>query len=181
MKNLAGVEDCDRYIREELRHARIEIVEGERSKHEVAASVTGKLGAFKFHRAWYYWVVKGPVPLDVARELYADPVGKTDVRVTGHCACPPPEEPWVHYYDAEGKLVALDIGGKERKQLRSLVASGALPEDAGARYRFVDTKEEREEVSVRAVVESYHIDTEVGLRLFADTIRKALLSDDAER
>lgn len=176
MKNLAGDPHCDEEIRRELKRARIELVEGERSKHEVAASVTGKLGEFVFKRAWYYWVVQGPVPLEVARELYADPVGNTDVRVAGHCGCPPPEHPWVEYYDAQGLLVALDVGGKEREQFRVMIAGGHLTEADRALYHFVDSEAERDSVSVRSVVESYHIDSEVGLRLFADTLRKAGLA-----
>lgn len=179
MKNLAGDVDCDREIRRELTRARIDIVKGERSTHEVAASLTGKLGPFTFQRAWYYWVAKGPTPLDAARELFADPVGKTDVRVAGHCGCPPPEHPWVEYYDADGKRVALDPGGKEREQYRRLVERGHLELEGLAAYHWVDSPEERDAVSVRAVVESYHIDTEAGLRLFVDTLRKHGLDREA--
>jgi len=34
------------------------------------------------------------MPLGAAEELYEDPVGHRDVRVVGHCACPPPKD-WV--------------------------------------------------------------------------------------
>jgi hypothetical protein len=50
--------------------------------------------SFIFCRAWYYWIVTGFVPLHVAEELYADPIGKKDVRVSGHCGCPAPKE-WI--------------------------------------------------------------------------------------
>lgn len=119
MDNLAGKQDCDTTIRSELERCGITIVEGERSTNEVPASLTGILGCFTFWRAWYYWVVNGNVPIDIALELYADPVGKTDVRVDGHCGCPEPEY-----------------------------------------------------LGKRGAVTCYHIDTEIGLRLFADTIRK---------
>jgi len=125
MENLAGNADCDVQIERELIRCGIEVIRGEKTNREVSSSIIGKLGEFEFVRAWYYWTVRGNVPLEVARELYADPVGKTDVRVAGHCGCPPPEE-W-----------AMRIN-------------------------------EREEAKF---VTNYHIDSEVGLRLFADTLK----------
>ena len=118
MENLAGRKDCDEYIRRELERCRIDIVEVELTRSEVPYTLEGRLGDFEFRRAWYYWVVRGSVPLEVAQEIYADPVGHTDIRVAGNAGCPPPEE-WAH----------------------------------------------------RGFVELYHVDTEVGLRLFADTIK----------
>jgi hypothetical protein len=99
MKNLAGEETADVDIRKELQHAGITINEVPKGRTEVPYTLIGKLpckngGEFKFTRAWYYWVVSGPVPLNVAKVLYSTAVGKRDVRVVGHCGCPPPEE-WV--------------------------------------------------------------------------------------
>lgn len=45
---------------------------------------------FVFVRRWSYWSVTGYVPLDTAVKMYRDPIGKRDVRVAGHCGCPPP-------------------------------------------------------------------------------------------
>lgn len=173
MKNLAGVVACDEYIRRELERARIPAVDVERVRHpDVSYSVIGKLGPFEFRRAWYYWTVDGPVPLDVARELYEDPVGKEDVRVAGHCGCPPPEHPWVTYFDAEGFQLVTDPERKLEKERDALKAKGMLSLDS---LRFVD---DAASVAVRAIVGTYHIDTEVGLRLFVDTIRRACLPDE---
>jgi len=119
MKNLAGVQECDKDIRKELTEAGIRMVAVPKGNTEVPFSVIGQLSYFTFRRAWYYWVVEGDVPLAVAQEMYATEVGKRDVRVVGHCGCPPPEE-WA-------------IGG---------------------------------------FVRAYHIDSQEGLKLFADTIRK---------
>lgn len=130
MLNLAGRGNCDEVIRRELTRARIPVVEVARVNREVAYSVMGKLGNLEFTRAWSYWVVSGPVPLNVALELYADPVGVTDIRVAGHAGCPSPAD-WSR-----------------------TTASG----------RFVET---------------YHIDTEVGLRIFVDTIRAHNLDSKA--
>jgi hypothetical protein len=96
MINLAGHELADVYCELELRRAGIEFVRCDYpQKDEVPSAISGIIGPLKLTRAWYYWRVNGPVPLPMARELYADPVGKTDVRVAGHCLCPPPEAPWI--------------------------------------------------------------------------------------
>ena len=114
MKNLAGNEDCDVYIREELEKAGITPFEILKGKSEVPYSVIGLLGhedfddqtvdffkrntcsidlaSFHFRRNWYYWSVRGYVPLDVAEIIYANPNGVTDIRAAGHCACPHPDE-----------------------------------------------------------------------------------------
>ncbi len=122
MENLAGDKYCDTKIRRELERARIPVKEVTRAHTEVPYSLIGVLGDFQFHRAWYYWVVEGPVGLEVAEKMYEDPVGHTDIRVGGDAGCPPPAK-W-----------AEDRGG--------------------IKYVMV-----------------YHIDTEVGLRVFADTVK----------
>lgn len=119
MKNLAGVHECDEDIRKELAEAGIRVVVTKKVNTEVPYSVVGQLSYFTFRRAWYYWVVEGDVPLEVANEMYATEVGKKDVRVAGHCGCPPPAE-W----------------------------------------------------ATNGYVGSYHIDSQEGLKLFADTIKK---------
>lgn len=112
MINLAGCKESDEHIARELRRARIDAVSVP-VYGEPKATLAGKLGPFTFTRAWRYWVVEGPMPLAVARELYADPIGVDDVRVAGHCGCPPPEPPWVAYYDAAGERLSHDPDGKE--------------------------------------------------------------------
>lgn len=92
MINLAGRKDCDKYIHQELTEAGIEIVEVPLGRSEVPYTLIGKLGKYTFSRARYYWLVNGPVPLFAAQEMYRHPVGRRDVRVEGHCGCPPPEE-----------------------------------------------------------------------------------------
>lgn len=170
MMNLAGHPNNDPIVEAELTRCRIDVVRGPYSSGEVITSITGRLGPFSFRRAWRYWVAEGPMPLAVAEGLYADPVGKDDVRVAGHCGCPPPAGPWVTWYDGDGvKLLGMD----QREECERYLASGsrAMKESALrvlAANRFV--------VDPRAVgagfVESYHIDSEIGLRLFADAIRQ---------
>lgn len=99
MKNLAGNKDCDHCIRSELVQAGIELTQIDRTRHEVPSSVGGRIvcdgNEIMLYRAWYYWVASGPVPLELARKMYSGPVGVNDVRVAGHCGCPPPDE-WQH-------------------------------------------------------------------------------------
>lgn len=165
MKNLAGDKDCDRDVERELTRCKIEIVRGDRTDREVPASITGKLGPFTFRRAWYSWVVDGPMPLEVARELYADPVGKTDVRAGGDAGCRPPET-WADYFDADGRLLTHDPDGKQAAEWDRL-APQLLPN--APRPNFVP---DAPAVAAKAFVDTYHVDTEIGLRLLVDTIRR---------
>ena len=165
MRNLAGNKECDEVIEQELKRAGIEIVYGPRSRSEVAATITGKLGSFTFFRAWTYWVVNGLVPLAVAQELYADPVGVTDIRVDGHCGCPPPQKPWVKRIIPDGRHV-VDAENREKfKDYFDASVRGQLAKE----FVFSDDPAAEE---ANEYVDCYHIDSEAGLRVFADTIRK---------
>lgn len=169
MKNLAGDNNCDRDIERELTRCGIEIVRGERSPHEVGASITGRLGAFTFTRAWYYWMVVGPMPLVAARKLYTDPVGKTDIRVTGHCGCPSPDDPpWATHYAADGRQLVHDRGGEEPAAFDKMIASGFLKQEEKDKYLFVP---DPAAVAYKSFIESYHVDSELGLYVLANTIR----------
>lgn len=166
MENLAKKEDCDIQIEKELKRSRIEIVRDGKRDGEVPASLSGKLGSFTFRRAWYYWVVDGNVPLVVAQELYKDSVGRTDVRVAGHCLCPPPEDPWITWLDKDGKA---GIPTKEKEEFDRLCGKNLLDSSVLNKYRFSDDPAKD---GFSSFITSYHIDTEIGLRLFADTLRK---------
>jgi hypothetical protein len=100
--NLAGNEFCDLYIKVELNLAGITINQQPQGNSEVPYTIYGTVNAFDeqfvFKRAWYYWTVKGNVPLKVAKELYDDPEGQQTVRVVSHCGCPSPEQ-WVSFVD----------------------------------------------------------------------------------
>ncbi len=159
MKNLAGVATCDEDIRRELARSYIDAVDIKRGNTEVPYSVIGKLGDMTFKRGWCYWVVNCRVPLEIARALYADPVGKTDIRVAGHCGCLPPEE-WITRLDDQGHVL---YANSERPTDESLVN---LLESQG--NRFVDDPSSEG----KPFVTSYHIDSEVGLRVFADIVRR---------
>lgn len=172
MRNLAGSKDSDIWTAAELTAAGIPIEIVEKPYGEPETRVKGRLGSIEFSRAWYYWVAKGRVPLDVARRLYADPVGQKAVRVAGHCGCPPPERPWVTYYDGDER-VCVDPDGKKEADFDEYIKTGALT--AANKPRFAKSA-----AGLAAFVESYHIDSAEGLRLFADAIRemRATVPDD---
>jgi hypothetical protein len=171
MRNLAGDPKCDSSIIDELKAVGVEPVVGEKSGHEVNASVTGKLGPFKFSRAWYYWVIEGPTPLHVAEELYKNPVGRTEVRSGGHCGCPAPADYGVTHYDADGKQL-LPLNGPDYKLIQAKPWSPGLADIlAGVEQKCRFVENPRAE-AVKSIVDCYHIDSAEGLRLFVDTIRK---------
>lgn len=98
MKNLAGNKNCDIDIIEELQLAEIEVVPFGGANLEVPSTVGGRIFCdgkeILLHRAWYYWMANGPVPLELARKIYA--IGAKDIRVGGHCGCPSPDEHLSH-------------------------------------------------------------------------------------
>lgn len=176
MKNMAGNYDCDPVLEEELLAAGIDIVRLDTPQRgEVPARVTGKLGAITFWRAWYYWVATGPVPLHIAERLYEQqPYGRRDVRVAGHCGCPPPSE-WAKRIAADGREIIV-----RNESLSNAVALakddpegvwGRLMERLETAYIVVDSEEERDNLAVQVVVDTYHIDSLEGLKLFADHVR----------
>ncbi|MDO8435637.1 MAG: hypothetical protein Q7S89_03100 [bacterium] len=171
MENLAGRKDCDVAIERELVRCGIEIVRDQPRDGEVPSSIRGKLGRHKFSRAWYYWVARGLVPIHVARELYADPVGKTDIRVNGNCGCPAPGEPGgeATWLTADARIVA---SAAEEAKFHGYIAKGIFKESVLDEYVFSD---DPRSLGAQEYIDGYHIDTEVGLRLFADTLKKHYL------
>ena len=155
MINLAGDKKCDTIIREELQIANIPIIElGSYMNSEVSASVIGLLNGFKFKRAWYYWMVDGYMPLKYADYLY-DNYEDLNIRVAGHCGNPPPKE-WI---TCKNKSKLLD-------PLFELYESGKITMDEfNIQAKELTNAEE-------PFISSYHIDSQLGLCKFAETIIK---------
>lgn len=166
MKNLAGNKDCDKEIERELTRCSIEVVPDQPRVGEVPSSLLGKLGLFTFFRAWYYWVVRGDMPLKIAQELYNDPVGKTDIRVCGDCSCPAPEGVFITWRDKDGKVLLSTI--QREALLITCGENNPIVKKVLEEYRFVDDPA----AEGSGFVVSYHIDTELGLRIFADTLKR---------
>lgn len=143
MINLAGKQDADKYIKEELYLAGIEAIDvGGKVNSEVPYSIIGRIGSWTLKRAWYYWIatverLEDGLPLDVAVKLHEtpNPIDVTEIlgnsiRSGGHCGCPSPAEFGSRpLRDNEGKATA---------------------------KRFVDC---------------YHIDDQIGLNEFTKTIK----------
>jgi len=92
MVNLAGDNKCDDIILEELQEAGINVIVNKRSTGEVATMLHGEIPGFVFDRRWYYYSVKGKVPMETAMEIYSTKIGRETVRAYGHCGCVNPQE-----------------------------------------------------------------------------------------
>lgn len=147
LPNLAGVKNADAVKTYELFHCGIGLVFHTLAlPSEVPGVITGELyvpgGCLYFSRAWYYWVVRGKVPLSKAREIYE--TGKDlSIRVAGHCANPHPDG-W-----AQPQPKMLEFIFSE--------APGVLTEErkADGSFRYIET---------------YHIDTLEGLKHFVERV-----------
>jgi len=183
MRNLAGVKEADVFIQEELLLAGIDAVKGELNKGEVPYTITGKVGNWSFRRAWYYWIASAPegegLPLVAAQELHNRPYpiegdnrpktyGQV-VRVGGDCGCPPPEEGATHY-DAQGLELVVDPEGKELAQAKICLNKMPHLQKDFEKLRFVLSLDG---IVAKSVVDSYHIDSQLGLNEFARVVRES--------
>jgi hypothetical protein len=166
MQNLAGREDCDIFIECELVRTGIQVVRGARNGHEVNASITGKLGRFSFSRAWYYYIAVGDMPIGIARQLYADPVGQTDIRVSGHCGCPSPDDGRWAKWKMDGKVV---LPMSEKARGKEFLGSGVLKQSDMDKFSFSDSPAS---LGAKQYVTLYHIDSELGLFKLAEAIKR---------
>jgi hypothetical protein len=133
---------------------------------EVPATVNGQYEGISFRRAWYYWVVNGLIPLEVAKEIHANPNGVTDVRVQGHCGCPAPEDPWITRYDVDTKKIVVTQQDWE-------LGCSMLPDDVTWQKNWRDNHIPESDVKgALEFIESYHIDTQEGLNWFMDCLRR---------
>lgn len=193
MENRAGqsVDGNDILLRKELEDAGIEVVvHDEVGGGEVQTHITGKLpgknGDWVFSRLWYYWSArKEPdstpgLPLPIASKLH-EQWGK-DVRVAGHCGCPPPdyrnsdeniangcsEYPWMSFFDEEGRMLISQAEFDYYNAKDNFVIQQVI-KDIQEKYRIVP------DISKDGVghVQSYHIDTQEGLNALARTIKEA--------
>jgi len=177
MKNLAGVKECDKDIREELYLAGIEAVPLD-GTGEVPYTIAGRIGKWKFSRAWRYWIVstenrEDGLLLENAMRLHYKPnptdedqILGTVIRCGGHAGCPSPIEYGAQpvYTDelyeelrALGKYEEVEIGGK----MYPKVSVGEI-----------SRLNQAEILDVPFYVDSYHIDDQVGLNEFAKTLNK---------
>ena len=179
MKNLAGDSDADLFIEEELYLAGIETIKLE-SEGEVPFSIAGRIGNWRLHRAWTYWVatvefLKDGLPLKPAMELHnkPDPVNPDQhlgqvIRSGGHCGCPAPDE-----YGADP-----DYDDKNfNDQLKALGYKEEYWEVLDRSTINITCGEVSElckegKIKTKLYVQCYHIDSQVGLKEFASFLKK---------
>ena len=178
MQNVAGKTpiEADSQLSMELEGAGISVVRAPipHPHPEVHTHVTGLLGEIVFRRAWYYWCVDCWIPYAVALEMWNDPLGKKDVRVGGHCGCPSPLEYGTQWVNADtGKDI---LHTREKTQCEAVVNSrtdGMLFEISKKilnENEFADAPSEA--AKLHGFVDSYHIDSYEGLKLFVATVKK---------
>ena len=130
----------------------------------------GRFGAFLIGFRNYYFTVDGPCPLSVAEALYATPVGRTDIRAGGNCTCPAPRTQ-ATYYDSDGNELVSDPGDKQAREWDAAIAKGGPLATILAnvqRPRFVP---DAAAMAARAVVNSFHVDSELGLYMLLQALR----------
>lgn len=166
MKNLAGVKECNSVLAEELLSAGAELVEVDKTRSEVPYTYVGKAGDWTLTRAWYYWVASTEgqgLPLAIAEVMHNKPYPEAlcegrkivygdQIRVAGHCGCPPPNE-WA-FPDFKELLPQLDeknITDRTYGNLAKLLDEGVL---TGERF-----------------VKNYHIDSQEGLNEFVRVVK----------
>lgn len=170
MINLAGRPNAIQVVTKELIDADITIVLCEKClKNEVSIPFAGKCGSFWFERAWKYWIVLGKVPLEMAKQLYKNEIGKKDVRVAGNCGCPPPEK-WVTWFDDDGCVLIGIISMREIENFRKRNNLSQLQEN----FRAVPKRDFPK--FGKPYVTSYHIDSQEGLNLFIKTLKQFKLN-----
>jgi len=183
MINLAGNKDADKHIEEELYLAGIPVekekgmsietdtnwaIHTDGSRSEVPYSITGRLSGWTFWRAWYYYVASCPdglgLPYDIAVRMHEMkyPISSKRysilgqvIRVDGHCGCPHPQT---------RRYSTLDSIEKECVEAKS-----KFPDIDFNAERTFDHSCLREIEGIK-YIRLYHIDTQVGLNVFAGVI-----------
>ena len=184
MKNLAGNKDADRTIKEELYLADIEAIPAVKHTSEVPFTFVGRIGNWRLHRAWTYWVatteiLKDGLPLEAAMELHntKNPVGAgtlgSVIRSGGHCGCPAPDEYGANPdYDDEDFNNQLKALGYKEEYFKIL-------EKSFIRITCGEVSElcKAGKVKTKLYVQSYHIDDQIGLNEFAKYLKKHYLTE----
>ena len=158
MENLARREfeaDVNKKVREELEIANIPVIKlPSYMNTEVKTSYIGMLNGFTFYRAWYYWICQGDIPLEKAKDIYKN-YRELSIRAGGHCGNVDPESQSHNpVYDKQVKDLINELGVSE--YLKRLNKGQINVTDDKTLPRYVDT---------------YHIDTQLGLCKLAEIIR----------
>lgn len=126
---------------------------------------------FNFEKAYkrWYWIVHGKMPLEAANELYAFPIGKSDIRSGGDCGMREPRT-WATFVTPLGKEV-IDV-----KQWNEIKAAAERPDagkfsiDLWQKVQEDSVPSDEPETIAKGYVYNYHIDSELGLYIFKQTL-----------
>ena len=156
MDNLARSKfdsDANKKVKEELQIAGIPVVDIGYLDNEVKTNYIGILNGFVFIRAWSYWVVKGNMPLEYAQYLY-DNYKELDIRTAGMAGNDLPEK-WAKNKDYN-KLMKPYVDKLMNKEIT-----------------IEELEKISEEISSQGeqVIDTYHIDTQLGLCKFVEVIK----------
>jgi len=178
MKNLAGVEDCDITIKEELYLADIEMETVKDVLSEVPYTIIGRIGMWTFRRAWKYWAVSvvdtiNGLPLNSAMKLHNTPhpiepdrlLGHV-IRAGGHGAALPPNEYGagpVYNEELDNKLIKLGYEEKYYEALKKSFISITVGE--------ISKLHNEGKLDADLYVDIYHIDTQIGLTEFVKFLK----------
>lgn len=111
----------------------------------------------------YYWIVRGKIPLALAKELYKLDI-KKEIRVAGNCTAPKPEDPWVNYYCPKTKRQLICAKNLEEEKLQANKLSNTLRNSV---LEFLSKFLPVEDVTAgEGFVETYHIDSEEAMNSF---------------
>lgn len=164
MRNIASHHDMTEEVVREFTRLGIQIVDTASSDHEVKSSKTGLISVngveLQVIRHWSYFGVYGLLPYEIAVKLYEDPIGKTDIRVAGHCGCPSPEE-WSQWILPDGRQVYPTKSQAEFEKYKDLLDE---------KFREMIFHDIPEYLGAKRYVKSYHIDSELGMYIFLQTI-----------
>lgn len=146
---------------------------------EVLSTYKGIWKNFEFIRAWRYYVVKGFVPINVACKIYQHPIAN-DIRVAGHCGCENPLS-WVKWYTKFHKIVGVLPSSELNnilnvyKTVKSSFVHNACDQLLEENL-FSDKPEE--DYNSKGYIDLYHIDSELGLYVFMEFIKKYNLTGE---
>ena len=170
MINLAGNVDATEICTEELERCGIPIVPLLGNPGEVPSTIMGKLGPFTFERYWYYWVARGPVPIKLARELYGTKVGMRDIRAGGSDRSGNDPDAEANWYLVDDRELVHDPKGDQAKSWEAL--TGTIIYQERLKYCYTSTPP-KDSPEAKGFVESYHIDSELGLYMFVEALKRA--------
>lgn len=166
MRNLAGRSDSDRIIALELDRAELAVVRHDCPLGELPSLLIGRLGPIDFVRESTYYVVAGPIPIEVARDLYRDPIGQCDALIHGNRNRPAPEVPWVAWYTNDGARIYPRVQEVAFLRLQATCPAAFLHAPPPVFH------DQPEAIGAIGFVDWYHVISEDGLQVFASMLRR---------